>query len=441
MSYRQKEFDNLNQEFLDKAAAFFDFENPETENLITVLDSYNALVSYAELDYSSKKKHSKEYIKSTLETNRVTIRKAYDKLKIPLTLPGNLLSTIHLLPATPKVDCSETASQTEILVNLTRASQTKNVILQSTESQTSDTSQYSETDTQTENVILQSTESQTSEKMAQSKNDFFKMASSVIRDKFEGDPLKLDSFIEDAEFIESMTEEENKNTFLKFIKTKIAGRAKECLPEDAEIKTFEDIKQALKKEITPDSSLVIEGKMATLKLVKGNFTKFAEDAEKMAEAYRRSLISEKFTREKAGELTIRKTKEICRRVAHSEVAKSVIESTVYNNPAEVIATLITQTDIARKEEKDKKPFKKPQSDKNKYQGQNNQKYQKGQQNPKNDNQKSGKKFSRNQSGQNQKRSDKNDHVIRIVTDATPSTSTENGSSAQSAEQVFRYAQS
>lgn len=421
MSYRQTEFDNLNQEFLDKVAAFFDFENPKTEDLTTVLDSYNALVSYAELDYSSKKKHTKEYIKSTLETNRVTIRKAYDKLNIRLTLPGNLLSTIHLLPATPKVDCSETASQTEILVNLTRDSQTDTILTQAIETQTVE---------------------QNKEKMVQTKVDFFRMASAVIKDKFEGDPLKLDSFIADSEFIESMTDDENKDTFLKFILTKIAGKARECLPEESGIKSFTDIKQALKKDIKPDSSLVIEGKMSTLRLVKGNYTKFAEDTEKLAEAYRRSLIFEKFTREKAGELTIRKTKEICRRVAYSEVTKSVIEATHYDSPSEVIATLITQSDIARKEKKDHESYKKPAQPKKNDKNQTGQKYNRNNgQSDKSDQQKgANKKFQKNQNNQNTKRTDKNDHVIRIVTDATPSTSAENGS-AQKTEQVFRYAPS
>lgn len=179
--------------------------------------------------------------------------------------------------------------------------------------------------------------------------------------------------------------------------------------------------------------------MATLKLVKGNFTKFSEEAEKMAEAYRRSLIFEKFTREKASELTIRKTKEICRRVAHGDVAKSVIESTVYNSPAEVIATLITQSDMARKEKKEQEPFKKPQNNKN--QNYSNQKYPKNQQNSKTEPQKSGKKYSKGQNSNNHGgKQNKNDHVIRIVTDAGPSTSAESGS-AQNTEQVFRVAQS
>lgn len=280
------------------------------------------------------------------------------------------------------------------------------------------------TDNSTENSTI----------MPQSKEDFFKMASAVIKEKFDGDPLKLDSFITDAEFVESMTETANKDTFLKFIKTKISGRAKECLPENDTITSFDIIKNALQKDIKPDSSIVVEGKMATLRLSKGDFTKFAEEAEKLAEAYRRSLIFEKYPREKAAELTIRKTKELCRRTARNDVVKSVIDSTQYDNPAEVIATYITQNDVARKEKKEFDSFQKRPQNKG---GQKGQKYDN--KNKKNGNYNKGNKFNKNKSNDNQGakgRGSRNDHVIRIVSDASPSTSSDSKSNANT-EQVFR----
>lgn len=277
--------------------------------------------------------------------------------------------------------------------------------------------------------------------MPQSKQDFFKIASSVLNYRFDGDPLKLESFIEDAEFVSAMTEDENKEVCLQFIRTKIAGKAKECLPDEAAIKEWNDIKTALKKEIKHDSSLVIEGKFASLRITKGNYTKFSEEAENLAEAYRRSLIFEKFTRDKASEMKIRKTKELCRQMSRSDVAKSVIDSTRYDNPAEVIATFITQNDIARKEKKEQEQFQKRPANKGGYKG---QKYNNKGNKPNNNNSKGQKygKFNKNKSNDQQNgksRGNRNDHVIRIVSDATPSTSNESNSS--NAEQVFRLAPS
>lgn len=274
--------------------------------------------------------------------------------------------------------------------------------------------------------------------MPQSKSDFFKLADGHINYKYEGDPLKLEAFIEDIELIDEMAEEGNKATALKLIRTKVTGRAREYLPD--KIDSVKDIVDALKRHIKPDSSQVIEGRLTALRVQKSNFTKFSEEAEKLAEAFRRSLVVEGFTREKAHELPIRKTKELCRRVTHSDVVKGIIASSTFDTPAEVIAKMITEGEVAQKEKKEKEMYEKRPN--NKFN--NNKKFGKGGKNNKEGgNFKSNKKFDRSQKqGQNngQKKGNRNEHVIRLVTDAGASTSSD--ASAQSpTEQVFRYAPS
>lgn len=276
--------------------------------------------------------------------------------------------------------------------------------------------------------------------MVQSKEDFFKTAGPILNYKYEGDPLKLESFIEDAELVETIAATENKALCLKFIKTKISGRAREYMPD--EITSVKDISEALRKHIKPDSSLVIEGRLTALRLQKGNFTKFSEEAEKLAEAFRRSLIVEGFTKQKATELTIRKTQELCRRTARSDVVKGIIQSTKYETPSEVISAFITENDTARKEQKEKESFSKNRS--NQKFNKNNPKFaKKDQKFNKNNGKFNGKgKFNKNQNQQGQgggQRNNRNDHVIRIVSDAGPSTSNESNQS--NAEQVFRLAPS
>lgn len=371
-----------------------------------MIDCYNTVIVYSEINFERKKKSTKEHIVETIEVNRVTIRRCYDKLSIPLTLPGNLLSTIHYLPSRNQSSDSESNKKSKLNINST---------------------------TQTDLEIIQPHSAQNTVKMPQSVDDFFKMASAIIRDKFEGDAELLDSFIKDAEFIESMTEQQNKELFLRFIQTKISKKAGECLPAVESIKELKDIVDALRKEIKPDSSLIIEGKLATLHISKGNFTKFSEEAGKLAEAYRRSLIFEHFTKEKASELTVRKTKELCRRMARDDVVKSVIDSTRYDNPAEVIATFITQSDIARKEKKEQQNFQKHSNDKSYNKGQKY--YNKGQKvyKGKQKGQQKG-KYDKKESQKGRGRGNQGEHTIRIVSDAgAPSTSTDTNNT----EQVFR----
>lgn len=57
-----------------------------------------------------------------------------------------------------------------------------------------------------------------------------------------------------------------------------------------------EITKALKEKIKPDSSKVIAGKISSLRLIKGNYTSFAKQAEELAESLRRSLVNEGMTK-------------------------------------------------------------------------------------------------------------------------------------------------
>lgn len=273
--------------------------------------------------------------------------------------------------------------------------------------------------------------------VAQTPQEFFATASKILNYKFEGDPLKLQSFLEDVELVEEMAQPETRAVCLKFVKSRITGRAREQLPED--IDTIQKITDALKKNVKYDSSKVIEGRLTALRINKGNVTKFAEEAEKLSEAFERSLVDEKFTREKAKELTIAKAKELCRKVTRSDVVEGIIASTKYDSPKEVIAAFITESDIARKKKQEQQNYQKRSNDQGRNKG---QKFNKDKKFQKNDNKGQNKgKFQKNQNDNQggKGRNNRNEHTIRIVNDAsTPSTSKDNSNGG---EQVFRLAQS
>lgn len=272
--------------------------------------------------------------------------------------------------------------------------------------------------------------------MPQSPEDFFAIASKLLNYKYEGDPLKLQSFLEDIELVEAVAKPESADICLKFIKSRITGRAREQLPED--ISTIKKITDALTKNIKCDSSKVIEGRLTALRISKGNFTKFAEEAEQLSEAFERSLVDEEFTKAKAKELTIAKTKELCRKVTRSEVVEGIIASTKYDSPKEVIAAFITESDIARKKKQDQQNYQKRSNDKGQNRG---QKFDKGKKNNYSSKDKKSNKFNKNKTNENRQGKNRgngrNDHVIRIVSDAGTSASAENTSNG---EQVFRLAQ-
>lgn len=190
--------------------------------------------------------------------------------------------------------------------------------------------------------------------MPQSKADFIKLAGPILNYKYSGDPLKLSTFLTDIELVEELAEEEQKDLCFKLIKSKLEGRALEAMPD--EYTTVAHITNALKEKIKPDSSKVIAGKLTSLRLIKGNFSSFQKQAEELAEAFRRSLVNEKISKEKAEELTIEEMKKLCRKTANTDIVKSVIQSQTFTSPAEVIPTFIPESDTARQEHQQKKGF-------------------------------------------------------------------------------------
>lgn len=131
---------------------------------------------------------------------------------------------------------------------------------------------------------------------------------------------------------------------------KMKNFALESLPD--EIESVDDILQALKDSIKPEISAVVEGKLMALRLEKGNFTKYTEQAEKLSEAFRRSLVVEGIPKTKAKEMTIKKTVELCRKTATSEIVKSVLSAASFLSPKEVIAKFVTENDIVRREKRE-----------------------------------------------------------------------------------------
>lgn len=183
---------------------------------------------------------------------------------------------------------------------------------------------------------------------------FLRMASGQIHNSFSGDPLSLTSFIDSIRLLDSLTVSSVPDTtaalktfLVSFIKTRIEGKAREHINDTHN--TIELIIAALQQNIKPDNSKIIEGRMLGLRLSAANQEDFATKVENLSEAFRRSLIIEGITPNKATEMTIDKTVEVCRKNAHNDLVKSVLEASTFESPKDVIAKLLTQTDKVRKE--------------------------------------------------------------------------------------------
>lgn len=203
-----------------------------------------------------------------------------------------------------------------------------------------------ETTNTSQNTISSVTPIVKETKMPQSKHDFISMANDTINYKYSGDTAGLNAFIDGIELLDELCEADNKSLLLKFIMTRLDGKAREVIKDP---KTAADVVTQLKSAIKNESSKVIEGRMLALRADKTNLTKFAERAEKLAEQYRRSLCDEGFSKDKAKELSIEKTVELCRKSSRSATLTSIIASTKFTEPKEVIAKMIVEISNLKQE--------------------------------------------------------------------------------------------
>lgn len=129
--------------------------------------------------------------------------------------------------------------------------------------------------------------------------------SRVIRDNYDGDPNALASFITAIELADSASTDQQQNTLVTFIKTKLRDRASEIIQSNT-VNNAQDIINLLQQNIKPENSDVVVGRLLALRADRGSLQTFQEKAEKLAESLRKSFIGEGMTPELARRMTVKK---------------------------------------------------------------------------------------------------------------------------------------
>lgn len=177
--------------------------------------------------------------------------------------------------------------------------------------------------------------------------EFLRIAAQTINRNYDGDPLALSAFINSIELIKDFATEALKPVFIKFIKSKLEGKALECIP--TVVDNIDEIVNALREQIKPDNSKVIAGRMLALRVDRSKIVDFTQQAETLSEALQRSLIIEGISQAKAREMTIEKAVEVCRNAARSDLVKSVLAATPFESPKDVIAKFVVESATEYKE--------------------------------------------------------------------------------------------
>lgn len=193
----------------------------------------------------------------------------------------------------------------------------------------------------TEKVILKTENVPENATMAEAKFKYINNISKIICSVYKGDPNGLNAFIQSIELANEITDDDQQETLVKFIKTKLEGTALEAIPTD--ITTAKDVIDALKSKIKTENVKVVVGRYMALRAERSSLNKFQKDAEELSDQLRRAYISEGMSKELAEKMTIEKTVDMCRLSARTNLVKSVLASTDFKSPKDVLAKLITES--------------------------------------------------------------------------------------------------
>lgn len=148
----------------------------------------------------------------------------------------------------------------------------------------------------------------------------------------------MNAFINSVNLLRETASQATIDTLKQFILTKLEGKSLEVVQENPN--TIKDIVDALKEGIKPDNSKVVGGRLMALRADKTTLQDYTKQAEELAESLRRSLMG--ISRAKAQEMAIEKTIEMCRASAKTDLMKSILASTTFTDPKEVVAKFVVE---------------------------------------------------------------------------------------------------
>lgn len=288
---------------------------------VHLINAYNSVIRYAAKDYTKRKESSKTFITTKVNELRATLKNCARKLNIHIYLPTLLLSPIEttIFPSpkpkpNPKPPIPPAPPAPPIPIN--------------------------HKPNRRDNTNM---------------GDFGYLSNvaQIIKKTYSGEPTGLAAFIEAINLAKRLSQPAQIPTLIDFIKTKCENAAREAIDELPEPPTTVDqITQALRAKIKVENSKVVLGRLLALKSDKTSVQNFQEKGEELAEKLRLAYISDGIPAPVAKTMVIDKTIEMCRSSAKTQLVKSVLASTRFDEPKEVLAKYVVEIANENKEVKE-----------------------------------------------------------------------------------------
>lgn len=325
------EFLNATKKVLKEKISENETKLREYENEITLL--HNKVIDYISVYFENFNQREKAYYRKELVYIRDKTTLCFGKLSSKIRITTDLLQNISANILTEdEFEQNDSSNESEYSENTLMSDENQNSGTSSTES------------SQIANTVITNIESNSNNRttMTLSVSEYYRMASQNINRNYGGDPLQLEPFINSVKLLQQIDTNKTHIELLKsFVISKLEGKALQIVPKD---KSLDDILSALESKIKPDNSDVILGRMITLKISGMTPRVFSKEAELLADAFHRSLILEGATLDMANKMTVKQTVKMCKNNAKSAHVKSVLDSTTFKEPKEVISKLITVQD-------------------------------------------------------------------------------------------------
>lgn len=329
---------------------------PTDENVLAryaneLVESYNAFVNYVSERYSGYSRLDQNKIDNAFEeTHKKNLAECLEILHYEIDRPASLnaadTDTLRKIPTDSDTDESidtEDDDRTNLTGPTDESSGNNKTSVEASGSHTQNLENNSkDTDlNKNPNNSLEPEKTIKTVKMT-SKIEFHNLCTRTFTEVYNGDPSGLDSFVRKIESIEILCENNDHTAILiRNILANVKYRALDIMPKDP--KTVDAITNVLKEKIKPEKSSIIEGRMMALKLDRTNFSDYTKKVEQLADKLKRSLIIEGMTQEKANELAVQKSIDLCKMNTKSTLVQSVLSSSKFDTPKEVVAKYILET--------------------------------------------------------------------------------------------------
>lgn len=334
--------------------------NPETlaRYKTDILKAHNDLVAYASNFIEEFDADSRTLVKKEITSACDKTAKAFEKLELSITLPENIFDQI-IFEEDPNHDerfesahSSTSSNSTPKKNTQSDTSEEKGVNNTLVESRSTNIEQNlngtEKTATRSVRIAtnMSDNEGETVEnKVIEENRKLIKFASTSIN-RYNGNPLTLAAFINSIDLVRAATAASQMKLLKTIVVSRLEAKALECVDPN---KDLDGVIADLKKSIKSDSSEVVEGRMQALRMNKCGPIEFAKQAETLADALQRSLVLEGITLEKAKQITVKRTIEMCKQTARSDYVKSILASTAFTDPKEVVSKLIVEQNNQDKE--------------------------------------------------------------------------------------------